>query len=208
MLERLLDSCIPDGANVSAHPRSGVAYGLRGLLWSSRSLRPALEVAGIDRLADELLGARAFPIDAIYFDKTADANWTVPGHQDRLMPVAAGCVPATTIRGGIEYAEPSPATLAELIALRIHFDNVGVGAGALEVVPGSHRLGVLQVSSLREIPLADYRSCMASRGDVLAMRPLVLHRSGRRSADGRRRVLHVVYATKRPDEPLRWRNSA
>ena len=124
------------------------------------------------------------------------------------MPVAVGCAPATITRGGIDYAEPSPATLENLVALRVHFDEVAADSGALQVVPGSHRLGVLMASSLREIPLAEYRAYVASRGDVLAIRPLLLHRSGRRSGDGHRRVLHVVYAIKQPDDPLRWRSSA
>jgi hypothetical protein len=209
MLDRLLDACAWDGACASVHHRSGVTYGLRGLLWSSASLLPALEASGLSALAGEVLGAPAFPIDAIFFDKTADANWAVPSHQDRLMPIASGCAPAKATRGGIEYAEPSAATLAGLVALRIHFDDVGSDAGALQIVPGSHRLGVLRPGAIRDIPLAEYRTCTASRGDVLAMRPLLLHRSGKRSTHHhRRRVLHVVYATEQPEAPLRWRSSA
>jgi Phytanoyl-CoA dioxygenase (PhyH) len=208
MLASLLEACVPNGAHASVHHRSGRAYGLRGLLWSNPSLRPTLDAAGLDGLAGDLLGAGAFPIDAIFFDKTADTNWAVPGHQDRLMPVATGCVPATTIRGGIDYAEPSSEILASLVALRIHFDDVGGDTGALQVIPGSHRLGVVAASSLSELSLTQYCPCPASRGDVLAMRPLLLHRSGRRVGDGHRRVLHVVYASSQPDDPLRWRSSA
>src|SRR5262249_41031263 len=120
MLKRLLDACVPDGARVSVHRRSGVTYGLRGLLWSSASLRPALEASGLSALAGVALGVPAFPIDAIFFDKLAAANWTVPSHQDRLMPIASGCVQAKITRGGIDYAEPAAATLAGLLALRVH----------------------------------------------------------------------------------------
>ena len=84
----------------------------------------------------------------------------------------------------------------------------GITLSPLEVVPGSHRSGVLAASALREISLDRYRPCFASRGDVLAMRPLLLHRSGRRTVDGgHNRVLHVVYATEPPEAPLRWRDT-
>ncbi len=154
------------------------------------------------------MGGVAFPIDAIYFDKTGKANWSVPGHQDRLMPIASGCVRAKAKRGEVEYAEPSVATLSKLAALRVHFDDVPENAGALQVVPGSHRYGVLRGPAMRDIPLTDYQTCTVSRGDVLVMRPLLLHRSGRRTDEGHRRVLHVVYATEQPEAPLRWRGSA
>jgi hypothetical protein len=205
-LQQLLGACVARGALASVHRPSGRTYGLRGLLWSSPALASALAASGLARLASDVVGRSAVPIDAIYFDKTEEANWSVPGHQDRLMPVASGCGPAKAIRGGLEYAEPSVATLSELVALRVHFDDVAADAGALEIVPGSHRSGVLSAAAIREIPLANYLPCAVSRGDVLVMRPLLLHRSGRRAGQGQRRVLHVVYATEQPEAPLIWRS--
>jgi Phytanoyl-CoA dioxygenase (PhyH) len=208
MLKRLLGASVAQGALASVHRPSGRTYGLRGLLWSSPVLSSALAASGLSRLASDVVGRQAFPIDAIYFDKTADANWSVPGHQDRLMPVASGCVRAKANRSGIEYAEPSVATLSKLVALRVHFDDVAADAGALEVLPGSHRSGVLSPAAIGDIPLTDYHPCAVSLGDVLVMRPLLLHRSARRAGPGQRRVLHVVYATEQPEAPLLWRSSA
>ena len=94
-LGRLLDACATTGASASFHHESGLVYGIRGLLWSSASLRPELDSSGITSLASVALGRAAFPIDAIFFDKQKDANFSVPGHQDRLMPVASGCAPAS-----------------------------------------------------------------------------------------------------------------
>jgi hypothetical protein len=207
-LTRLLAACAAvAGAQQVRHP-SGGTYGLRGLLWSSAALGSELEASGLSTLASAALGGSAFPIDAIFFDKCASANWSVPGHQDRLMPVESGSVAPRSVRNGIEYIEPSCATLAKLVALRVHFDDVDGESGALEVVPGSHRSGVLPVDAIREVPLADYRPCLAARGDVLLMRPLLLHRSGRRKSDGHRRVLHVVYASEHVAGEPRWKSSA
>jgi len=46
------------------------------------------------------------------------------------------------------------------------------------------------------VPLERYIACRAAPGDVLILRPLLLHRSSPSRGEGRRRVLHVVYATK------------
>jgi hypothetical protein len=45
-----------------------------------------------------------------------------------------------------------------------------------------------------EVPLEQYVPCAATAGDVLVLRPLLLHRSSPSRGDGQRRVLHVVYA--------------
>ena len=206
-LVRLLDACAstPE-ADQSRHP-SGATYGIRGLLWSSVGLRSELDDCGVSAIARSAIGRTAFPVDAIFFDKQSDANWSVPGHQDRLMPVDADSPVPKTIRRGIAYAEPSSQTLGTLVALRVHFDPVGSEGGALEVVAGSHRLGVLPSEAIRETPLGEYRPCPAARGDVLVLRPLLLHRSGRLVGTGHRRVLHVVYASEQPTDGPRWKGS-
>src|SRR4051812_41508442 len=69
-------------------PQEGSA-GVRNLLWIGGGIRAALEFLGIDRLAEEAFGEAATPINVIAFDKTADTNWKVPGHQDLMVPVEA-----------------------------------------------------------------------------------------------------------------------
>jgi len=46
--------------------------------------------------------------------------------------------------------------------------------------------------------------CTAQAGDVLAMRPCLLHASGRAVRPLRRRVLHVEYAARELPAPLQW----
>jgi hypothetical protein len=204
-LDRLLDACAPVANVEQSRHRSGSTYGIRGLLWSSPRLSAELDASGVSSLARSFLGATAFPVDAIFFDKQADANWSVPGHQDRLMPIESGSAAPKTIRNGIHYVEPSQETLAALVALRVHFDAVGPDEGALAVVPESHRHGILGTGAIRVVPLTDYRTCVVARSDVLVLRPLVLHRSGRRAGPGHRRVLHIVYAAAQPSNGPRWK---
>jgi hypothetical protein len=203
-LSRLLEvENLPRGAR---HP-SGPVFAARHLLIKIPELGFELTAAGVDSLAAELLGSGAFPIDAAFFDKQPDANWTVPVHQDRVFPVVLDRDRKHRVADGVVVAEPSATTLARLLALRIHFDPTDPAAGALFVLPGSHAAGIVESDAPPE-PLASFVACVAGAGDVLAMRPLLLHRSPPSKRSGRRRVLHVVYATDQPDDGLRWRASA
>ena len=47
-----------------------------------------------------------------------------------------------------------------------------------------------------------------SAGDVLLMRPLLLHASGRSQGTRQRRVLHIEYAGFELPEELRWSGQA
>jgi ectoine hydroxylase-related dioxygenase (phytanoyl-CoA dioxygenase family) len=132
----------------------------------------------------------------MFFDKHARANWAVPGHQDRVVAVATPTTMKHRIRQGLAYAELDAQTLAGLVALRIHFDATDGDTGALCVVPGSHRQGVMTKDQILNFPLERYVACSAAAGDVLILRPLLLHRSSPSRGEGQRRVLHVVYATK------------
>lgn len=194
-------------ASAIRHP-SGGPFAARGLLWKVDGLAGQLESCGLTALASRLVGRRAFPIDAVYFDKHARANWTVPGHQDRIFAVGDDSSRKGRVRDGIAYAEADADTLAELLALRVHFDATDNDSGALHVVPASHLNGVLTTAQVLDIPVERYVSCSAAPGDVLAMRPLLLHRSSPSKGEGKRRVLHVVYATKDPNDGVRWRRPA
>jgi hypothetical protein len=186
------------------------AHALRNLLWSRAELRPALRREGVDALASEALGAEAFPINALFFDKPPAANWKVPGHQDLMMPVAAE-VPTEpgfsgwTTKAGVPHVEPPSEVLAKLVALRIHFDDATVDNGALAVVPGSHLRGKLRDSELAALRPDEFVPCEAAAGDVLLMKPLVVHRSSPAVSPSHRRVLHVVYAGDAPGRELRWK---
>jgi ectoine hydroxylase-related dioxygenase (phytanoyl-CoA dioxygenase family) len=191
----LLPLTTPDTVAGAVHHRAGGAFAARGLLRKVPELGRQLEACGVNAIATAALGDRAVPIDATFFDKHARANWTVPGHQDRILAVAGTTERKHRTRDGITYAELDAETLAGLVALRVHFDASDGDTGALCVVPGSHRNGVLSSSQILAEPLERYVPCTAAAGDVLVLRPLLLHRSSPSRGEGRRRVLHVVYAT-------------
>ena len=186
-------------------------HAARNLLWEQPGLPVALEYTGIDALASEVLGERATPVSAIFLDKTPGANWKVPGHQDLVVPVERqvdepGFTGWTTKRG-TAHVQPPREVLEKLIAVRIHLDDAPAENGALAVVPGSHRRGVLGDADLGAIPPAAFTTCQAAAGDVLVMRPLLIHRSSPAVTPEHRRVLHVVYAADQPGREVRWKEA-
>jgi phytanoyl-CoA dioxygenase PhyH len=194
----LWSSIRPETTPGAVRGRSQQPYGARGILAARPGVARLLMEVGLTRLATSALGAPAFPIDAQFFDKRADANWAVPAHQDVVVPIPAAA-PADTVRNprerhGLRYGEPGVLVLNELVALRVHFDDACGESGGIAIVNGSHVAGRIADADLRKIPESDFEPYDCWAGDVLLMKPLVVHRSARSTLPARRRVLHVLYA--------------
>ena len=156
-----------------------------------------------------LRALRARPVRSILFDKTADSNWLVPWHQDLTIALAQaherpGWGP-WSVKRGVPHARPPAGVLESMITLRLHLDDCPMANGALRIVPGSHRLGVIAAADIAGLREARGEVvCEAAAGTVLFMRPLLLHASSKSTAPARRRVLHVEYAAMDLPAPLRW----
>jgi hypothetical protein len=203
---------LPAAANQNGvRNRGRGAYAARNLLWERPEIGATLACAGLDELACEALGDDAFPINATYFDKTTDANWIVPPHQDLMMPVEREAdEPGFTgfrTKLGVVYVEPPAEVLSGLVALRVHFDACPASNGALAVVAGSHRRGKLRDADIMAIPAEQFTFCAASAGDILAMKPLLVHRSSPATEPSHRRVIHIVYAATEAGENVRWKRA-
>jgi hypothetical protein len=192
-----------------ARQRYGATFAVRGLLHGDPALPTLLEQCGLGDLVRSVAGQGARAVDALLFDKIPQSNWKVPGHQDVVMPVAELSdepgFSGWTVRRGISYVQPPVSVLEGLVAARLHFDDSSMDNGPLAIVPGSHRLGRLPDQRLADFTASDYRSCTANAGDVLLMKPLLVHRSAPSTTPLHRRVLHVVYASGEPGERVRWR---
>jgi ectoine hydroxylase-related dioxygenase (phytanoyl-CoA dioxygenase family) len=168
-------------------------------LMSVARVREAASDPRMLRIARATLGAAAVPYRATLFDKSGTANWSVVWHQDTALPLQArfdlvGWGPWSQ-KAGVIYAHAPTLALSQILALRLHLDASTAENGPLRVLPGTHSLGVMsdeQVSSLAcSRPHVD---CIVSRGGIMAMRPLLVHSSGKARADSPRRVLHIEYA--------------
>jgi ectoine hydroxylase-related dioxygenase (phytanoyl-CoA dioxygenase family) len=134
---------------------------------------------GLRGLAGDLLARPAEVARVLVFDKSPESNWFVPWHQDRA-----------------ENGTDRPvARLEMMIALRLHLDDCGQDNGPLEVLPGSHRHGRLESEAIAAFAAKTASQvCVAARGDVLAIQPLLVHRSQRARTPAARRVVHIEYS--------------
>src|SRR5262249_10242144 len=100
-----------------------------------------------------------------------------------------------SMKAGILCARAPGAALSQLIALRVHIDSSTATNGPLRVLPGTHNSGVLSAKAIarlaRTIPPV---ACIAPRGSLVVMRPLIVHASSKSTSPVSRRVLHIEYA--------------
>lgn len=172
----------------------------------------ATSLAGQSRLskiAGDLLGVQACLVRVLLFDKTPSANWGVPWHQDRTIAVRnRGDVPGYscwTRRQGYWQVEPPVGVLENMITLRVHLDDCGLESGPLAVIPGSHSNGRLTQAEIGTmVDRAHERVCLERVGDVLAMRPLLVHSSRHAVSATHRRVMHLEYASCHLALPVDW----
>jgi hypothetical protein len=91
-------------------------------------------------LARDILGVGATPYRATLFEKSGQANWLVPWHQDTALPLessfdAPGWGPWSK-KAGILYAHAPASALSRVVALRVHLDASTAANGPLRVIPG------------------------------------------------------------------------
>ncbi len=135
-------------------------------------------------------------VRALFFDKPPERSWTLPWHRDLTIAVRDNSLRSRvfskpTRKAGVPHVEAPRAILEQMATVRIHMDDVTEENGPLKVQPGSHRLDDDPATSS-----ASGQSILAQRGDVLVMRPLLLHSSGHAQADTfcHRRIVHLEFA--------------
>jgi len=165
--------------------------------------QPAVERIATDErilnLAREVLGRNAVPFRATLFDKSPSSNWLVVWHQDTALPLrekreTPGWGP-WSVKDGVTYAHAPASALEQVLALRVHLDNSTDLNGPLRVLPGTHTRGVLTDEELQALDSQTAAvACIAAKGGVIAMRPLIAHASSKSQSPLPRRVLHIEYS--------------
>lgn len=169
--------------------------------------RDLWRVPALTDLLAEVLGPKAGLVRALYFDKPPERTWALPWHQDLSIAVKAHrAVPGfskPTTKAGVPHLEAPADLLHRMLFLRIHLDAMTPDNGPLRVLPGSHRHGVGMTWNE-----AGAETILCEAGDVLAIRPLVVHSSiaSTPGCTSHRRILHLEFAAE-PDLPggLEWR---
>jgi len=151
-------------------------------------------------IAVRWIGSTAIPFRATLFDKAGLRNWFVAWHQDATLPLKSKIEsnewgPWST-KAGVLHARAPASALNRIVALRVHLDASSPDNGPLRVIPGSHRLGVLSSEeALRVAHQGPAMECLAERGGIIAMRPLLIHASSKADPSRPpRRVVHIEYA--------------
>jgi ectoine hydroxylase-related dioxygenase (phytanoyl-CoA dioxygenase family) len=148
-------------------------------------------------------------VRVIVFDKTPDKNWLVTWHQDKTIAVngkkdITGWGP-WTVKEGINHVQPGLEVLEDMITLRIHLDEANECNGCLKVIPKSHHLGILgKKEQDRVVGESQEYICTAKPGDLLVMRPHLLHSSSKGTEPNHRRIVHVEYSSFKLPMRLGW----
>lgn len=138
-------------------------------------------------------------VRGILFDKTEQNNWPVAWHQDLTIAVTdrkeIGGYGPWSIKDGVPHVQPPQDVLESMTTIRLHLDPTPSSNGALRVIPGSNRKGILNSAEIQQLSRTQTPTvCECDAGDILMMSPLLLHASYRSENPAHRRVLHFEYA--------------
>jgi len=190
---------------VSALPELNGAAGTRGLLdlpWC-RNLSQDPKILGP---VQDAIGPNAVAVRGILFDKNPTSNWNLGWHQDTKIAVRQRVetegFTAWSEKEGVVHCQPPLSVLEASVAVRIHLDPCGADNGPLQVLPGSHLLGISKEAPEDLLPTAE--SCLANVGDVILMKPLTWHASSKASSPNHRRVIHLEYCAAELPNGLEW----
>ncbi len=155
-------------------------------------------------LVSNMFGEDYFVVKSIYFDKPEKSNWFVAYHQDLTISVESklnvnGFGPWTVKQD--QYAVQPPLSILENnFTIRVHLDDTDDENGALRVIPGSHKKGVIRAA----VDGKDEVFCPVKNGAVMFMSPLLLHASNRTLVNKKRRVIHIEFSNQQLPEGLKW----
>lgn len=194
----------------ATRPRSdALAPNRRNLLRETPLTAEFARTGALMDLARRWLSPAAFPVRALFFDKTSESNWSVTWHQDvtvavRVRKDASGYT-GWSIKDGVPHVQPPVPVLENMLTLRLHLDDCDESNGALQVLPGSHACGRLDDQQIAHwSKTVEPVTCAVGRGGVLLMRPLLLHASGKARDPRHRRVVHIEYAAADLPGGLEW----
>ena len=86
-VEKLISDLSKLKISSAVREKNGATYGVRNLLNLVPEIREFAESEKVKNLISQVSGKIAQPVRAIFFDKTPNANWKVPWHQDLTIAV-------------------------------------------------------------------------------------------------------------------------
>lgn len=176
--------------------RQGITYAARNVLQLWPRAAEVWRQPPLPEVLAAVLGPDFGLVRVLFFDKPPEQTWALPWHKDLTIAVREHRQPSEhfkhpTRKAGVPHVEAPVEVLEQMLTARIHLDPMTEENGPLKVIPGSHRRGTA-LSRGDELPC----TILGPAGDVLLMRPLLEHSSGRSRQDTQdhRRVLHFEFA--------------
>ncbi len=188
---------------------SAMSAGFRNLLRHCPEVREFANSKEIREIVVALQGEKSKPVRSIFFDKTPASNWYVTWHQDLSIAVEKridleGFGP-WTVKDGTTHTQPPKEILEQIVSLRVHLDPCPKENGAIKFIAGSHKNGFLNPADVQTlIESSTATCCEAEPGDVILMRPLILHSSSKSFSPDHRRVLHLEFSAIELPNGLSW----
>lgn len=204
----VIPQCLSDETVSDLCAHFGDKQESRRNLLSDPIVRELAASKSVRQFAEAVLGPRCFAARGIFFNKTEQANWKVPWHQDLTIAVrerrnVRGFGP-WTVKEGSFHVQPPTEILRQMIAIRLHIDESQLDNGPLRVIPRSHAQGRLSAEQIADWDKGESVTCTVSRGGALVMRPLILHASTACLSAKPRRVIHLEFALGDLPHGLEW----
>jgi hypothetical protein len=173
------------------------------------SIQKLIQSPALQSIINQFLPDKVLPVRSILFDKSENTDWGVPWHQDLTIAVQAKHempgFSSWTLKDGIQHVQPPIEIMERMVTLRVHLDDTDVTNGALRVIPESHRQQRYTSEAIaQETSKHSEIICDAKAGDVLVMKPLLLHSSKKGIATGHRRIIHIEFSADNLPSPLVW----
>ncbi len=201
-----VDMLLADLSKLRLEPLRG---GIRRI---ERMLPPVAELARSQKLVSVASCHLPGPpelVRAIYFDKSPGNNWYVTWHQDQTVALSERFEHENwgpwSMKAGAWHVQPPLEVLDQMVTIRIHLDPATVSNGCLKVIPGSHRMGLIDVDRVHEhVNRAEAVYCESRRGGAVVMRPHILHASEKSVSPLPRRILHFEYSSYQLPDGVTW----
>ncbi len=184
-------------------------HGIRSANKKFKSIEKLANSEKVINLASSILGSKPEIVRVIYFDKTPDKNWLVSWHQDKTIALNKKTEiegwGVWSIKDNTHHVQPTLDVLNKMVTFRLHLDDADKNNGCLKVIPQSHHLGILSHSELTNVVnTKNAYLCEVEAGDLVIMKPHIIHSSSKSINPKHRRVVHIEYSNYVLPSNLRW----
>ncbi len=184
-------------------------FGVREFLVDNPELTQPIFTKKLLELIKEIAPNCKQAIKSIYFDKPPNANWIVNWHQDLTINLKSKKETPKfknwRVNNQRTIVQPSIDILKSIFTIRIHLDDCTSENGALRVIEGSHKKGVIEIKDWMKEKPGEEKICEVKKGGILIMNPLILHASRRTENQKNRRVIHIEFSGQELPNQLEWK---